>query len=650
MAVPLSDPATGLQYAVVSSGDTLYQEEFLSGPDGSRLYEQRRRIDVVIGSGRLARSYFTDDNGWLFQLPLTWYRERGWDFSPGYELNNARFDRLVPDGCLACHASFPTPLPFVEGKYATLEPGIGCERCHGPGALHIEERRAASPPDSTFDDSIVSPRHLSLERRLDVCEQCHVHTPVSVLREGETAFSYLPSRPLADHVAFFRAGGSIDVVSHADRLRQSACFRGSRSENAPLECATCHDPHGLPAESASSDQACRTCHEGSALFRRLERAPTAAAHRPQAGQCVGCHMPSVAERAVPHGRFTDHWIRVVDPAEPSAPPTTSSGPVEPYYERDRAGPEAELYQAMGQAVYGTLATDAAVLEQAARRLTEALAAPQLPQGPHDQARFLLGVSYEQLGRAEAAIDVLREVVGEPLATPARLRALAQAYVLGGRAADSTEVLFRRALELQPALAWIRAEYADFLVDQGRVQQAIEEYRRALDEQPSLAHAAFNLGLALTALGRFQESVPWLQRAVGLDPGLAEALAPLYEVRMLSDATVGVAALGNALPSLPVRRLAAGAPRVALSPAGTHLQVLNLPPGAHVQVMRPNGVRVRVDPSVEGGTWTWDLRSQTGEVVGGGLYRIELSETAVPGRAPRRLSLAVGLVRAPGARP
>ena len=225
---PLHHAPSGFDYSVVDSGGRLYQVEQLSAPDGTRLHDLRRRIDFVMGSGKVAMTYFTEENGRLFQLPLTWYRTHGWGFSPGYEINNARFDRLLPDRCIACHSSYPTPLPHLEGKYTELRSGIGCERCHGPGALHVQERRAAVPRDSGFDRTIVNPARLPLARRLDVCEQCHVHTSVTVLREGRNEFSFMPSQPLRDQAAYFRSGGT-DIVSHADRLKQSACFLATQS-------------------------------------------------------------------------------------------------------------------------------------------------------------------------------------------------------------------------------------------------------------------------------------------------------------------------------------------------------------------------------------------------------------------------------------
>ena len=270
----LRHASTGFEYTVTEENGRLYQVERLVGPQGKRLHELRKRMDYVMGSGAVARTYFTEENGRLFQLPLTWYRQHGWDFSPGYEINNARFDRVMPDRCIACHSSYPEPIPFLEGKYADLRPGIGCERCHGPGALHVAERRVAPERDTAFDNSIVNPARLPLERRLDVCEQCHVHTAVTVLREGKNDFSYVPSQPLRDQVAFFKVAGGIDIVSHADRLRQSACFIATRTTSRPLECATCHNPHTAP-DSLARNQSCGSCHSSASLAaepRALTRA------------------------------------------------------------------------------------------------------------------------------------------------------------------------------------------------------------------------------------------------------------------------------------------------------------------------------------------------------------------------------------------
>jgi tetratricopeptide (TPR) repeat protein len=646
---PLDEPffhgPTGFYYSVVEAGGALYQEEYLIGPEGQRLHELRRRVDYVMGSGNVARTYFTEENGRLFQLPLTWYHQRGWDFSPGYELNNARFDRLLPDRCIACHGSYPQPIPFLEGKYAELPPGIGCERCHGPGSLHVSERSTASPPDSTYDDTIVNPEHLSFERRFDVCEQCHVHTPVTVLREGQDAFSYLPSQPLRDHAAFFKATGSIDIVSHADRLRQSACFIATRPTERPLECATCHAQHLPGLDGTTQNQPCLSCHSAAALDERFVSSASRADHVTTAN-CVGCHMPKVKERTVPHGTFTEHWIRVI---APSATPRAGRGgdrPIDPYFERDRTGPDAEIYQAMGEIVYATLAPDARLLVEGAGALDRALGSDTT----RGDAYFLLGVAYRQLGRTEDAIRALERSVRVDPDRPQRLHALARVYQRAGRDPASVAGLYERALELQPALAWIRADYANFLQAQGRREEAEEAYRLALTERPSLAVAAFNLGTLLTGRGRLAEAAEVFQAAVRLNPSLAEALAPLVHVRTKGNVVTGVRILGSPLATLPVRYRGPNAVQLTVNTMGGEPGILfvNVPPRASVRILEPDGTLVRALAAPDGRTWIWDLLTETGNPIAGGLYDVQVGATDAAGQpvVPQRFSVGVVRVRSP----
>jgi predicted CXXCH cytochrome family protein len=637
---PLYHRATGYHYSVVEEGGHLYQVEQVVGPTGKRLHELKRRIDYVMGSGNVARTYFTEENGRLFQLPLTWYPSHGWDFSPGYELNNARFDRLIPDRCLACHASHPKPVPYLEGKYAEVRPGIGCERCHGPGARHATEREKAKP-DSAGDNTIVNPARLPLERRLDVCEQCHVHTAVTVLREGHTAFDFIPSQSLSDHAAFFKVAGGIDIVSHADRLRQSACFLATRATARPLECATCHNPHATVPERQTRNQTCVGCHSLAVLQREVART-SRAAHAATA-DCVTCHMPKVQERTVPHGTFTDHWIRVAG-KEPTGPPVRRSDdrPIEPYYERDRTGPEAPIYQGLGEVIYATQANDPRALAAGAARLDRALE----NDATRDDALFFLGVAYEQLGNTAASTRALERSVRADSAHPERLRALALAYARGTRAPAAVEELYQRALRLQPALAWVRAEYADFLRALGRRTESEEQYRSAIAEQPSLAVARFNLGTLLLEMGQARRASEELTEAVHRDPSLAEGLSRLLEIRATQTAVVSVRGLPSPLPTLPVRARGARGVQMTYSAAtaAPAITFLNVPAGGGVQIFKPNGIPVRSLSSGTGSSVVWNLLDDRSRPIVGGLYRVRVTGRDLSGRPLPPQVLDFGVVR------
>lgn len=640
---PIRNEPTGFFYTVVEDDGMLYQVEFIPGEGGRRLHELRRRVDYVMGSGHVARTYFTEENGRLFQLPLTWYRDHGWDFSPGYEVNNARFDRLLPDRCIACHGSYPVPYPFLESKYENLRPGIGCERCHGPGALHVRERTAEVAPDSGYDDTIVNPSRLPLARRLDVCEQCHVHTPVTVLREGEDEFSYRPSQPLQDHAAFFKATGSIDIVSHADRLRQSACFVATLSSGRPLECATCHDPHG--AAEPELNQPCLGCHPIAALAAQLAASDALPDHGAEAN-CVACHMPKVKERAVPHGSFTDHWIRVLTRgSSPERTPAADTGPIEAYYDRDRTGADAAIYRGMGEVVYGSLAGDLRELSSGADALADALGSDP----GRAEAQFLLGLARSQLRQTDAAIAALEQSLRLDPDRPQRLHALARAYEASGMTPDSITRVYERALALQPMLAWMRADYAHFLQSEGRQEEAETAYRRALAEQPSLAVATFDLGTLLVEVERLADATETFQRAIGLDPALAEALTPLLEVRVRGGGVTGVAPVVLPLETLPARYRGPDAPQIAPAPdpAARNVRFVNLTPGGFVRILEPDGSVVRDLATGESSVVSWDLLDARNEPVASGLYYAQILTRDASGRPRPPQRLAFGVVRQRG---
>jgi tetratricopeptide (TPR) repeat protein len=601
-------------------------------------------MDWVVGSGRVARTYFSEENGRLFQLPLTWYASQGWDFSPGYELTNLRFDRVLPDRCVACHSSYPVAKPWLEGKYTELRPGIGCERCHGPGALHVAERRRGVAPDTAYDPTIVNPARLPIERRLDVCEQCHVHADVELPREGKGNFSFLPSQRLSDYYAFYRKAGSIDVVSHADRLRQSACFLATRRSDRPLECATCHDPHQPAAAGASRNAPCASCHAPAALAAKLAKSSAKADHAAGAN-CVSCHMPAIRERTVPHGTFTEHWIRVPgrEPTADARRATTSTadGPIEAYYERDRTGPEAAVYRGMGEVVHATLINDRAALAAGADALGRALGA----DSTRADALFLLGVAYQQLGDTARAIVALERTLRADPRRPEALRALAQAQLIAGRAAVA-DSLYTRALAAQPALSWIRAEYADLLQSRGEMGRAVAAYRTALAEQPQMPVAWFNLGTALAAGPRPAEATAAFREAVHLDPSLGEALSYLVDVRTRNDVVGEVGAVESPLPSLPARDR--GPRPVSIAPNrdvdGVGITFVNVPPFGVVQVIRPDGSVLRTLSDGGRGAVSWDLRANGGLVLGGGLYRVRVLGRDRSGRPLPPQSLTFGIVR------
>lgn len=529
-APPVYHDASGFYYRVYREGDRFFQEEYRLGPGGERTHRLVREIRYVVGSGTAARTYLTESGGRLYEMPLTWYTQaERWDFSPGYREQNARFDRLIPDRCMNCHNSYPEAVPFVEGKYGEVPHGIGCERCHGPGARHVEERLSSPEAAGDVDYTIVNPAHLPLDRRLDVCQQCHLNTTVSVLREGRTAYDFRPSQALASHVALFTTGasasdGEIRVISHAERMKQSPCFLGTRDAPRPMDCVTCHDPHEGFRERGPAyfNQTCQSCHAPERLLAALASDEARAVHTAEAN-CIDCHMPKVGAEDAPHSNFTDHKIRVVRDLPEVAPlPAHEPVALEPYFEDADHAPMEPVYEGIAYVVYGEQQRDTLALRKGVAVLEAALAS----QPEHGEGQFLLGLARYRLGEVEAAIPPLEAAVRADAGIPERLNALAQAYEASRRDPAKIAGLYERALALQPALADVRVNYGRFLETQGRIEEAMDQYRRAAQEQPWLAKAHYNLGTAYIRRQAFAEAEQALQRAIELEPDDPEALGNL----------------------------------------------------------------------------------------------------------------------------
>ncbi len=256
------------------------------------------RLDYYVGSNTRGRTYLYAIDGFLYQSPINYYAEhKVWDMSPGYgDEREMRLTHRAGPSCLFCHASRIQPtLPGTRNRFAGvpfLQPGVGCERCHGPGGAHVRDPLHAP---------MVNPARLPPEARDSVCWQCHLEGVSRIALPGRSIEEYQPGDRLADFVTTFVDEHAVDrpagAVSQVESLAVSRCSRESAGR---LSCITCHDPHAVEDRASRVEryrQACLSCH-----------ARFAAGHHASTPDCTTCHMPRRDSTDISHTEVTVHRI------------------------------------------------------------------------------------------------------------------------------------------------------------------------------------------------------------------------------------------------------------------------------------------------------------------------------------------------------
>ena len=545
-----------LSYEAFVRGDTLYQREFREDPTGRVVHERVHRADYVIGSGNATRSYLMQVEGYLTEMPLTWYVHRGqWDMSPGYREANDRFDRQINLLCITCHNGTGGHSAFTQNHYTNLPEGITCERCHGPASAHIDARQAdpvtVEPLHATAlrkpDPTIVNPAHLDRDARLSICQQCHL-AGVIVFKTGEDPTTFRPGMMLAAHRTVFVPTGeltdedAVGIDSHPVRLARSACY-----QNSEMTCGTCHDPH-KPKALLAADQynaSCRTCHSDGAHAAGLCARPDAqSAQEAATGACTTCHMRQGGTTNVPHVIFTDHWIRR-DPGPPRNPdegrpafdqpdpinlvalqepgrpahviaPRTADAPL---YDLEAAVAYLDFYETM----HRVPAYIDSVIYYGRRGFARG--------ADHVEARIALARALAEADSLAEAVTVLEAAAGA-YPNDAWVHFWLGSMLEAQGTADAALNALEHALVLQPLLIEAQVKRADALVKAGRPAQALAQLETVVTLDPAhRPRAWFNKGIIHLQMQQPEAAAEAFAEAAHLDPDLVDAHIQLGSIQM-----------------------------------------------------------------------------------------------------------------------
>lgn len=539
-------------YEMRRDGDRYTFHRFQKDSSGELINEIDIDVDWIVGSGNHSRVYlYQTDLGELYQLPIAWYADDGqyparWGMAPGFDAvvhNGVR--RIVQRECMFCHNAYPE---VPQGSDLRGEPhiypedlpeGIGCQRCHGPGAEHVrvaladgglgstaggagtvaaghrggqdsvfepvrsstETETAAEPPTDPVITSIVNPGRLSPQRRDELCISCHMQPTVVIpglRRFHRPDFSYRVGEPLHEYFVSLDVDvegqareDRFEINHHPYRLQQSRCYTESPAHE--LSCLTCHDPHRkVPKaqQAAHYRQACLGCHtlDACQLDAMTGNVPAALQEAAANNDCVSCHMPRHRPSDVIQVVMTDHKIQRSFEPEELLKRELEEQPIIVGIEltgEDRPqGHAGEVYRAVAVERAGGQDEATAHLERhlAPSGIEESEPWHQLLRGKIRTREF------------EAAVRLGRE-------------------------------LTRR----YPEDVRIRELLAIAFVGQGETERAEATLHQAVAMRPQRPEAYYNLGRVLGKTGREDEALTYLKKALELRPNFTSVWLGLAEV-------------------------------------------------------------------------------------------------------------------------
>ena len=515
---------SGRSYRVYRDEDEFRHQEFVKLDAGEELVLADYPMTYVIGSGAYSRSYLVDIDGFLVESPVTWYAESElWGMSPGYDDNPFQqgFSRPTTFKCVLCHAGRIEPIEGSLHRLTIHEQVIGCENCHGPGALHVQSHREDL---QNVDQSrtIVNPSKLPRALSEDVCAVCHLFTGQQADVRDRHPSEFRPGLRLSDFVHHYRPVAEDDqmtVTGHMQQMRRSACWQNSEE----FTCITCHAPHDntpVTGRRENYRRICMDCHPGDSCTEPEENR----LHRQPDNDCLACHMPET-NTDIPHFAFNHHRVGIHElPFRPSLAgprPATALPPTADL--SDFSDADLKRSEAIAWAAFADSSTNPELRAQYVQRAADTLEALRDEEIRDSLASAVLATLYTELGAPQKAIEVADEALRSPIIHPeARLMALAEmARVLyeSEQYEASATVLEKQVTVERSVEPWLRMSLCRARLDDH--PGSVEAAKQAVQIEPHRVDLRIFLADAYSRNGQPQESEAERQVAATLKKRLPQ---------------------------------------------------------------------------------------------------------------------------------
>ena len=482
--------------------------------------ERIEEVNFIVGSGHHTNSHLWEENGYVHQMPFTYYTQDGHlDFPPGFENGyNSRFSRKIGLECMSCHNATPEFVLGSENKYHSVPQGIDCERCHGPGELHVQRMLKGELVDTSIhiDYSIVNPKKLSLDAQFQICMRCHLQGN-TVLSEGKSFLDFKPGMELSEIMTVFvpryEDDNTFIMASHVDRLKQSSCFT-----NSEMNCITCHNPHhSVQKESPNYfNDKCLSCHDDCKdEFRENDN-------------CIACHMPSSTTIDIPHVSIHDHKIGIHNTEDT----LLTKGKFIGLEAVNHSNPsiitraKAYLYQ------YEKFDAQAYLLDSAQQLLNQLPIETSFKEYIH--LYYLQDDNFSILNICNTVNDLKLSKVSYSNRDAWTAYRIAQAHQNQGLSNEKAIFYYKKAVELAPYVLDFRLKLADCYSTSMSYALAEQEYRFLLSQFSKDERAWCNLGFVLLQQGKPDEAMNCYDTALKLNPTHVQSLINKASLLIFKD--------------------------------------------------------------------------------------------------------------------